>query len=164
MRCAFKVFVLVLIWAGSVAALEAPQSQPLLSVQGQISETNVDDQAQFDRAMLEAMDWQEIETFTSFTQGSHSFAGPPLLSFLEALGAQGALIRATAIDDYAVEITFEQMRKHSPIMALEQNGKPMSLRSKGPIWIVFPQTEREAANNTFYAEMIWQLVRIDVLP
>ena len=66
------------------AELSAPEGRVLLTVSGDISATNTEDMAEFDRDMLMALDWREIETFTSFTEGPQVFAGPTLASVLAA--------------------------------------------------------------------------------
>ena len=86
-------------WAAT--GLPKPQSDVLLNVTGSISVQNGDTGAAFDRAMLERLDWVEIETFTSFTTGPQRFAGPTLVSVLEAVGATGSTLHAKAINDYA---------------------------------------------------------------
>ncbi|MEM8980889.1 MAG: molybdopterin-dependent oxidoreductase [Pseudomonadota bacterium] len=148
--------------AVSHADLAVPEGRVLLTVSGSISTTNTDESAVFDRAMLQQLDWREIETHTSFTQGPQVFAGPTLSSLLEAVGSDGALLTATAVNDYAVEIPAEHAEAHNVILAMDMNGKPMRIRDKGPIWVVYPLGAADAARKPFDNEMIWQLNRIAV--
>lgn len=145
------------------ADLPTPSGPVILTVSGAITETNGDGVARFDREMLKALDWREIETFTSFTSGPQRFAGPTLASLLEAVGAQGSRLNATAINDYFVEIPVAHASEHDVLLAMEMNGKPMRIRDKGPIWVVYPLSEEEAAGKPFDTEMIWQLNRIEVI-
>ncbi len=145
-------------------ALEAPAGRVMLTVDGNISTTNTGDQALFDRAMLANLGWKTIETYTSFTEGLTQFSGPSIASLFEVVGAQGAEFRAVAADDYAVTISIVDAKKHGAILAMEHNGEQMGIRNKGPIWIVYPQSEAEAEAHKYYVQMIWQLVRIEVLP
>ena len=163
----FKTFVpiaIVLASAGSAWAerLAAPTGQVLLTVSGNIENTNGDSGAAFDRTMLEDLDWQQIETFTSFTDGPQQFAGPTLASLLSETGAEGTQLRATAINDYSVQIPMDHVEAHNVILAVDHNGKQMRVRNKGPIWVVYPMSEAEAAKKPFDGEMIWQLNRISV--
>ncbi|WP_425039701.1 molybdopterin-dependent oxidoreductase [Primorskyibacter sp. S187A] len=127
---------------------------------GDIEHTNAEGMAQFDRAMLEALDWREIETFTSFTEGPQVFAGPTLASVLEAVGVSGGTLRATAINDYSINLPAEHANAHGVLLAMDHNGRPMRVRDKGPIWIVYPLSEDEARKRPFDGEMVWQLNRL----
>lgn len=144
--------------AAPVAALDAPEGAVVLTVTG-----TGDAPMPFDRAMLEALDWREIETFTSFTEGPQRFAGPTLASLLEALGVRDGTLRATAVNDYSVEIPAAHAWQHDVILAMDHGGQAMRVRDKGPIWVVYPLTEADAAAQPFDSEMIWQLVRLDIL-
>ncbi len=130
----------------------------LLTVNGAIE----GDAVEFDREMLQRLDWREIRSWTSFTEGEQEFAGPTLASVLEAVGAKGTSIRAIAINDYAVSIPVDHANAHGVLLAVDHNGKPMRIRNKGPIWVIYPQSETEAKRQRFDAEMIWQLSRITV--
>ena len=140
-------------------ALERPASEDtvVLTISGNITSSNGDGVAAFDRAMLEALDWQEVETYTSFTSGPQVFAGPTLASVLDAVGVDGGMLTATAINDYSIQLPVAHAQKHSVLLAMDHNGKPMRIRDKGPIWIVYPLDEEDARERPFDGEMVWQL-------
>ncbi len=144
------------------ADLPAPEGRVVLEVSGGIANTNGDGVAQFDIAMLEGLDWREIETYTSFTEGMQTFAGPTLVSLLAAVGADGTTMTATAINDYFVTIPVDHADRHNVILAAEMNGKRMRIRDKGPLWVVYPLSEADAAKKPFDTEMIWQLNRLEI--
>ena len=147
---------------GLAASLPEPSGDVLLEVTGAISKKNSHGAATFDRKMMTSLDWVEIETFTSFTDGPQRFAGPTLVSLLEAVGAEGTTLHATAINDYTVRIPVEHAARHGVILAMDMNGVPMRVRDKGPIWVVYPLTEAEAEKKPFDDQMIWQLARIRI--
>ena len=142
--------------------LDTPSGPVLLRVTGDISATNAGEEAAFDRAMLEALDWVEVETHTSFTSGAQVFAGPTLASLLEAVGAQGTSLQASAVNDYTVHIPAAHAIAHDVILAMDMNGKRMRVRDKGPIWVVYPLSSAAAETRLFDEQMIWQLVRIRI--
>jgi hypothetical protein len=111
----------------------------------------------FDRAMLQALGWTSITTVTSFTEGPQEFSGIPLTALIEAVGATGTLIEATALNDYRVELPFAHAADHGVFLALDQNGQPMRVRDRGPVWIVYPQDSLRPANDRFDTFMVWQL-------
>ncbi len=148
------------------SGLPAPEGPVILTVSGGIGigNGNANDAgvATFDRVMLENLDWREIETHTSFTTGPQRFAGPTLASLLDAVAAEGETMIATAINGYFVEIPVAHAAEHDVLLALDMNGRPMRVRDKGPIWVVYPLSEQEILEKPFDTEMIWQLSRIEV--
>ncbi|MVO14292.1 molybdopterin-dependent oxidoreductase [Parasedimentitalea huanghaiensis] len=145
------------------ADLPVPEGRILLQVRGAITNFNIDGAAEFDLEMMRDLDWREIETYTSFTDGPQNFAGPTLQSLLDAVGANGSRLIATAINDYFVEIPVVHARDHDVILAIEMNGRLMRVRDKGPIWLVYPLSEEETAEKPFDNEMIWQLIQFEVI-
>lgn len=160
-----RLAVVACVFAGAVQAgdLPAPDGEVVLTVSGAIEHMNGDGVAVFDRDMLKALDWRELETHTSFTQGPQNFAGPTLASLLTAVGAEGEVMHATAINDYFVEIPIDHAEAHDVLLALDMNGQTMRIRDKGPVWVVYPLSEEAAQQKPFDTEMIWQLNRIEVL-
>ena len=153
------LFGAIASWA---AELPKPEASVLLTITGQITHTNNGDSAEFDRAMLEALEWREVRTFTAHTEGEQTFAGPTLASVLDAVGATGQTLLARAINDYTTLIEASDATRHDVLLAMVQNGRPMRVRNKGPIWVVYPMTEEQAAKSEFDAQMIWQLVSMNV--
>ncbi|WP_108263536.1 oxidoreductase [Mangrovicoccus ximenensis] len=151
--------------AGSAAAgeLAAPQGTPVLAIDGAISETNDGSRAVFDLAMLEALPAASFETSTSWTEGVQSFTGVTLAALMEAVGATGTGLRAAAINDYAVDIPAGDWVAGGPIVAYLRNGETMSIRDKGPLWIIYPfDGNPEYQSEVIYSRSIWQLDRITV--
>ncbi|RVV96776.1 oxidoreductase [Mesobaculum littorinae] len=149
--------------------LPTPEGEALLTVTGAITVTNDGDAAVFDREMLAALDPVTFETTTIWTDGTQSFTGVPLAQLLDRLGAEGSAVSATAVNDYAIEIPAEDWEgdpdAEGPIVAYLHNDAPMSLRGKGPLWIVYPYDSDPAfRSEVIYSRSIWQLDRIEVLP
>ncbi len=163
-RVAFVAALSILATCAALAgSLSDPQGQVVLTVSGSVGNVNGDGVAEFDRAMLENLDWREIETHTSFTTGPQTFAGPTLASLLEAVEAGGEMMKASAINDYFVEIPVAHASEHDVLLAMDMNGKQMRVRDKGPVWVVYPLTPEQTLEKPFDTEMIWQLNRIEVL-
>lgn len=143
--------------------LANPKGEIILTVAGDISAMNQGDTAVFDLDMLRAMGEVSFATTTPWTEGTHDFTGIPLQVLAEALGVTSGLIKATAINDYAIEIPVSDAVEGGPILAYLQNGEPMSVRDKGPLWLVYPYDLDEAYQaEVIYSRSIWQLVRLDV--
>ncbi|MCR8550790.1 molybdopterin-dependent oxidoreductase [Salipiger sp. P9] len=147
----------------AAADLDTPTGPPLLTVSGAIDHTNDGVTAVFDLAMLEAMERRSFTTRTIWTNGEQHFTGVSLRHLMEAVGARGGHLRAIAINDYAVDIPREDWEADGPIVAYRNNGAPMSVRHKGPLWIVYPYDSDPAyRSEKIYARSIWQLARIAV--
>lgn len=145
------------------ADLKVPTDDVLLTVTGDIGNTNTDNAAVFDLAMLKALPSQTFETTTVWTEGPQQFEGVTLNALLNAIEASGATLIASAINDYAVEIPVSDAVENGPILAYHLNGETMSVRNKGPLWIVYPYDQDTTyQTETIYARSIWQLDRIEV--
>ncbi|MCT4372543.1 oxidoreductase [Yangia mangrovi] len=150
--------------AAAAKDLPKPEEQPLLVVSGAISNTNLDGTASFDFDMLEGLDTVTFTTKTIWTDGEQTFTGVQLSDLMELVGATGNEIKATAINDYAVNIPREDWVDGGPIVAFLNHGEKMPVRNKGPLWIVYPFDQRpEYQTEQIYSRAIWQLDRIIVL-
>ena len=157
--------ILILFGLSTFAtAMETPSGPILLRVSGEIGVFNADAEAQFDREMLAALDWQDVDTYVSFDDERYRFSGPTLASLLAYLGVEGGTLRATALDDYAIDIPVQDAQAHNVILALERDGKPLRIRDRGPIWVVYPASDPSQVNELHSARMIWQLKSIEVKP
>ncbi|MGP1357715.1 oxidoreductase [Roseicyclus sp.] len=155
----------VLGLAGPVAALDPAEGEVLLTVTGAIAETNAEGAAELDLALLRSLGPVVIETTTIWTDGVQTFEGVELADLLAALGAEGTTLRAVALNDYAVDIPVSDAVEGGPVVAYLRNGAPMSLREKGPLWIVYPfDSAPEYQTELVYSRSIWQLDRIEVQP
>lgn len=145
--------------------LPQPTGDAILTVSGAIAVTNAGDTAVFDLAMLESLSPVTVETSTIWTDGVQSFTGVPLQTILERLGAEGEVIAASALNDYTVEIPVSDAVEGGPLLAYAQNGNPLSVRDKGPLWLIYPyDANSDYQTEVIYARSIWQLARMDVKP
>lgn len=119
--------------------------------------------AEHDRDGLRGMNPVRIATSTPWTDGVQEFTGVPLSKLLPGLDAQSR-IQLTAINDYAVSMPADAVGDEYPVVAYERNGQPMSLRDKGPFWLIYPfDLAAEYQTETVYARSVWQLVKIEVM-
>lgn len=117
-----------------------------------------------DMETLQAMDNVKFETSTIWTEGVQTFTGVSLSVFLRALDVSGGTLKATAINDYSVEIPLDDAVEGGPIIAYLRNGAPMSVRDKGPLWIVYPfDADPAYQSEVIYSRSIWQLDRLAVV-
>ena len=145
------------------ADLQIPTGDVILTVTGDITVTNGDGMAEFDLQMLRDLGQAQFTTTTIWTDGDQSFTGVWLHTIVEALGADAGSIAATAINDYSVEIPLTDMIEGGALVAYHRNGKPMPVRDKGPLWVVYPYSDTpEFQSEVIYSRSIWQLDRMHV--
>lgn len=149
-----------LVREGSAAA---PRGRVILTVTSAAGETGRGGPAEFTLDELEGLGTAELATETPFTSGLVRFTGVPLRRLLEAVGARGETIRATALNDYAVDIPREDATRYDVLLATRIDGKPIAVRDKGPVWVIYPWTGNPELTNPLYvARSIWQLRSIEI--
>ena len=172
MRFLTKIFsVGVCIATTSIAAnaayavsLAAPSGDVVLTVTGAISVKNTNDAAIFDIAALKSLGATQFSTTIIWIEGMQTFEGVSLKVLLDSLGVDEGTIVASAVNDYAVEIPISDAVEGGPIVAYSLNDAPMSLRDKGPLWVVYPYDQNpEYQNEVTYTRSIWQLDRIEII-
>lgn len=159
------IILLFAALAGPAAAegLPSPGSDVILTISGEIAQTNHGDSAVFDREMLAALGATTITTTTIWTEGEQRFTGVPLGALMEAVGASGSVAAAMAINDYAVDIPAEDWGEGGALIAYLNQGEEMSVRDKGPLWVVYDfDSSPDLQTETIYSRSIWQLDRIVV--
>lgn len=139
--------------------LPQPTGKVVLDVSGAIGQGNGSSaRAQFDMAMLKQMPAVSIDTATPWFEGVHKLTGVRLADLLKAVGASGNIIEAVALNDYMVDIPVSDAAEDDVIIAYAYDGQPMSVREKGPLWVIYPLTDRPMLNTPeVQAKMIWQL-------
>ncbi len=147
----------------SAIALDKPEGRVVLTVSGAVAQANSGANAVFDMKMLEKLPQKTFSTQTPWYPSAVSFTGPLLRDVLAAAGAKGHKITAIALNDYKTEIPFDDAVKFDAIVARLMNDKPMPIREKGPLFIVYPfDTKAELRNEIYYNRSAWQLSGLQV--
>ncbi|HWA47104.1 MAG TPA: hypothetical protein VG742_02465 [Dongiaceae bacterium] len=112
---------------------------------------------------LQALPQRELtEQPTNFPKPGR-FRGPLLADVLTVARAAGKDVKLTALDDYQVTITADEMAQHNPILALELDGATLIGHDFGPYFVMWPFREKpEIDNEAFQAKAIWQVIKIEV--
>lgn len=144
-------------------ALEAPKGRVILTVSGNITETNSDQGALFDREMLLELGVDSMDTGTPWTEGVNTFSGPRLAALLDTVGAKGESLSVTALNDYSANLPVQDAYDHNIMLAMDVNGKKMSVRDKGPIFVLYPFADDPSLNNeVIHNRSVWQVKAITV--
>ena len=143
--------------------LDPPQGPVVLQVSGQIDQTNQGPVAALDMKALQALPQKSFTTQTPWAQKPVTFTGPLLRDVLHLVKSKGHHIRAVALNDYRVKLPVSDAMAHDVVVAWQMNGKPIPVRTKGPLFIIYPfDAKKELQHKTYYERSIWQLKAIEV--
>jgi hypothetical protein len=138
---------------GRAPALAAPTGPVVLTISGRIRSPNAARSAQFDMAMLQQLPQTSFTTTTPWYAQARQFTGPLLRTVLHAL----------ALNDYRVDIPMEDAQRFDVIIARLLDGRAMSVRSRGPLLIIYPfDAQPELRSPTYATRSAWQLRSIEV--
>ena len=143
--------------------LTAPEGEIVLKMTGNLSRTNRDDMAVFDLAMLAAPPQAVLQTSTVVTDGTKRFDGFLMRDLLSSVGAKGEVVRATALNDYVINIPMEDFEQFDVLVATHMDGERLLPSDKGPLWIVYPRDDHAQLQDIRYDyRWVWQLLELDV--
>ena len=161
----FPIAVLVafVAWSGpsqaetaSTTPTQAESSEEVLLTVVLVAEDGLTQE--YTLSQLRALGAETFETETIWTTGLQRFTGVPLVDLIAPFNIEQGVLQARAVNDYMIEIPLSDAVEGGPIIAYERNGKTMPLRSKGPLWIVYPYDSNPAyKTEAIYSRSIWQL-------
>jgi hypothetical protein len=141
----------------------APTGEIILTVSGAIGTTNGDGVLALDAALFATLPQHSFTTGTIWTEGTATYTGVLLRDLLAAAGTTGETVNLKALNDYQISMPAADALEDGPLLANLSDGKPMSLREKGPVWLIFPYDDVAGyRTEQSYARSIWQLNRIEV--
>ena len=89
----------------------------------------------------------------------------PVMEFpsVAACGAMGSNLRATALNDYRVDLPFEDTQRFDVLLARLLDDKPMTVRDKGPLFIIYPfDSSAELRTTVYFSRSAWQLKMLEI--
>ncbi|MGV1905399.1 oxidoreductase [Agrobacterium cavarae] len=162
-------FILCLLLFGVSSAgvyakdFPAPKGKPILTISGNIANTNVNGTAQFDRDALENMGLVTVETQTPWYETRVRFEGVSMAKLMEFVGAKGETVKAVALNDYVSTIPVKDFTQYNVILAMKRDGEYMQVRDKGPLFIIYPyDSMQELQSQTYYTRSAWQVAKLIV--
>jgi len=162
-----KLIVMLLSFAISMQALAGelpkPAGKPLLTLSGNIENTNEEGKAVFDITSLEKLGMVSFQTASPWYNGRTTFTGIPMKTLMAYVGAKGSVVKVSALNDYTTVIPLSDFQKYNVILALKINGEYMRVRDKGPLFIVYPYDSKPELNNqVFYSRSAWQVSKMSI--
>ena len=117
----------------------------------------------FDFAAPAALPATTIRPTLEHDARPHTLRGPLLADVLAAVKASGSNVSAVAINDYRITIPAADAAKFQVIIARLIDDKPIPVREKGPLFVVYPfDSSAELRTSTYYERSIWQLKALDI--
>ncbi|WP_157822361.1 molybdopterin-binding oxidoreductase [Psychromonas sp. Urea-02u-13] len=118
---------------------------------------------QYTLSQLLQLPQHEIRTNIPWTNKTHTYSGPYLEDVLALANVSGQWLTMYALDRYQIDFNFNRIKKYKPILALSVDRKKLTIRTKGPIWVILPMDDYAELDAAVYHDfMVWQLVKINV--
>lgn len=157
------LFLFFMFSVSEAFGLDRPTGDVILTVTGNVSQTNANGRAEFDLAMLEKLKGRTATMQTPWTEGQSQFSGPLLREILAAVGATGQTLKIRALNDYVAYVPYSDGIELQTILATHLNGTPMSVRDKGPLFLIYPfDLDPSLYNEKYFSRSVWQISEIEV--
>lgn len=165
LKCLFVVIALLSAWDAKADHLSRPLGDVILTIKGPMTQSISPNGAKFDLDMLRKIGTVTFSTETPWTKGVQGFTGVPLNQLLTHIGAAPSSLMVTAVNEYQVKVPASDAVDGGPILAWEENGKLLSAREKGPLWLIYPfDAKSEYRTDEIHSRAVWQVVRIELVP
>lgn len=150
--------MIVALLPSTVFAHSKPQS--ILTL-----ETPSGKQIHLTREDLQALPQTQFTTSTPWTLKAHTYQGPKLSLVIDKFEQPITSIQVFAYNGYAIDMKASEWQQYPFILAMQQDGKALTLRNKGPLWILLPFDENPKFSSTqsFLIQSIWQIEKIKAL-
>ncbi|WP_410499488.1 hypothetical protein [Chitinibacter sp. S2-10] len=148
-----------LLLCGVAVAGEAEKPKVILSVQGKVAAP-----LELTLADLDKLPQKKMTVPTPWYPEPQTFEGPLLRDVMKLAKSKGGnTLKLQALNDYTIDIPGKDMQQYDVIVASRLNGQTMSVRAKGPLFIMYPFDQHEKLRNTeYYRRCAWQLKQIVV--
>ena len=162
-RTPLGLAALLLLAARRVLALDLPEGPLVLSLSGRLRQPSRGAVAALDMAMLERLPQAPFSTRTPWYAQARRFAGPLLRDSPSAAGSHATLLAAAALNGYRVDLPADDAIRHDLLVARLLDDKPMTVRDKWPLFIIYPFDPHASLRNAlYYSRCVWQLNAIDL--
>ena len=133
-----------------------------VTAQTVLTVTHDDATIEYDLAALEALPQTEFTTKNSFIDDASVFSGPLLRDVLELSNLLNEdTITLRAANDYEITYPVSDATDYDVIIATQRDGDEMSVREKGPLWLMYPFSDfPELSDDLFKSRLVWQLVEV----
>ena len=128
-----------------------------------IANSGCDKTVQLTESSLLSLPQQQFKTHHSWAKEAETFSGPLLEDVLKVACGDATQINLKALNDYSIDVDFTVAKSLKPIVAHSINGTRLSVRDKGPLWIMVPSDDLKVVSKELDGMLIWQLSDIIVI-
>ncbi|MGL4494704.1 MAG: molybdopterin-dependent oxidoreductase [Beijerinckiaceae bacterium] len=115
---------------------------------------------EFTLSELESLPANSYATRTPWHDGLVKFEGVALKALFDKAGLNSGEIIVEALNGYRTIFPVNDAQQFPVILAYKKDGQYMSLRDKGPLFIIYPYDSSAALQNErYYARSAWQTRR-----
>jgi len=153
-----KIFLNAIFVAALFALPTMGAAQTILSV------STPEKSATYTLEELLALPQITVVTKNDYVDTAATFQGPRLRAVLEPLNVgPDATLKMVALNDFSSNVPAVDAFGYDVILAVLRDGEPMSVRDKGPIWVIYPMDDHpELQDDSFNGRLVWQLKSIAV--
>jgi hypothetical protein len=152
----FRIVVLSLCLLLYVNQAAAASNNIILSVSSKLGPS-----VELDDAALAKLPQQKMRIPTPWFSTEQTFEGPLLRDVLKLANIKNGNIKLVALNDYEISIPVVDAFQYEVIVARKRNDKLMTIRDKGPLFIMYPfQNHAELRITEYFRRCSWQLRKI----
>jgi len=137
-------------------ALKPAVSKPVIEFKGLV---NGGKPVAVDMASLDALPKQSLTIVEPFVKKSMTFTGVSFADLLTAAKATGKSVNLHALDDFEATLSVAVLREAGVLLATRADGKPLELKSGGPVRLVFPKSSTAGKDTNNW---VWSIDQITV--
>ncbi len=106
----------------------------------------------------------EIQTkLVSQGEDLHKVKGIAIGGLIKKYDLVGGSLAIEALDGYSIDVPRSVIDSYPAIIGLEIDGRPISVRERGPAWLIYPVSSfKELDSPEFEARSVWQIKAIKV--
>ena len=117
-----------------------------------------------DAALSEFSPASKSQLKTPWYDTPQDFSGVSFKAILETYKVpKTAALKITAHDGYTIELPASDAWQHDVLLATHMGGKRLTLRDKGPYFLIYPLNQPGMNLPQFFARCIWSIKTIQVL-
>lgn len=117
----------------------------------------------FSAKQLAELPQKTFKTKHTWAAEAQEFTGPLLADVVKLICPSAREIYLRSLDQYSVMVNLPKVAKYEAILALKIDGKPLTIREKGPIWVMINTDGYNLPLRSLDVMLVWQLYYIRVL-
>lgn len=117
----------------------------------------------FSESKLLELPQHTFTTLHTWSTVPQEFSGPLLADVIKLVCPNAREVYLRSLDQYSIMFNFQKLAKYQPILALKIDGKFLSIREKGPIWLMVDTNGYKLPARSLDTLLVWQLYYIRIL-